>query len=156
MVFPAEKQLTGLSSVKCFRYYELVFPLPDFFKSLQKCYLEHWKRKLRVSYSIEKVNPSESIAYDVYMMCHSDVFNINERNGPVQVLTQRQTDPRVRSVVSLGSGCTSGVSAPFGKQQMLSSNSAYFPESLSSTFAEENCFLLPVQTGSNLPVLHTK
>lgn len=41
MVFPAEKQLTGLSSEKYFRYYELVFPLLDFFKSFQKCYLEH-------------------------------------------------------------------------------------------------------------------
>lgn len=40
MVFPAEKQFTGLSSEKYFRYYDLVFSLPDFLKNLQKCYLE--------------------------------------------------------------------------------------------------------------------
>lgn len=41
MVFLVGKQLTGLSSEKYFRYYELVFSFPGPFKSFQKCYLEH-------------------------------------------------------------------------------------------------------------------
>lgn len=89
---------------------------PRFFQKLSEVLFGALKKKkvlqIRNSfpqYRVAKVNP-------LHIICHSDVFNINDMK--LNLLPSLGLDTNcpscAHSVVSLGSGCASGVSAPSG------------------------------------------